>query len=258
LSDSLQIALVILSYIADVAIILYAAYWAFAIRRATAGRIYRNQALWLGVLSVIVLTSFVPTPATNGAIVIVLINLPVIILALVAFAFVDATVPVARRSDPLLRDILHWGKLRVLGWGALILAEIFGAYGQIATNNTGSSVVIGLLLLLVIGAPPMLIGAKRSMDPILKQSLKWFALSLLTLIGLPLVTLAEVTVNLPAAEFLNYSQIPYNMVTLLFGYAFYRSARSLAPISRLQTDETETGFPSVVRKSSLEQGRAPS
>jgi hypothetical protein len=249
LSDNIQIAVVILTYIADTVMILYAAYWAFAIRRATVGHIYRNQALWLGVLSVIVLTAIVPTPTTNSAIVIVLINLPVIILALVLFSYVDATVPVARRSDPLLRDILHWGRLRPFAWGALILAEIWGAYGQITSNNTGSSVVIGLLLLVVIGVPPMLIGARRSMDPILRKSLKWFGLSLLTLLGLLLVALAEVAVNLPSPELLNYSQIPYNMVALLFGYSLYRSARSLAPINRLQTDETETSSPSIIGKS---------
>jgi hypothetical protein len=248
LSDSLQTAVVILTYFADAAMVLYAAYWAFAIRRATVGHIYRNQALWLGVLSVIVLTATIPTPTTEGAVVIVLINLPVIALALVLFSFVDATVPVARRSDPLLRDILHWGKVRVFAWGALILAEIWGAYGQVTSNNTGSNVVFGLLLLVVIGVPPMLIGARRSMDPILRGSLKWFGLSLLTLLGLLLVTLAEVAANLPSAEPLNYSQIPYNLVALLFGYALYRSARSLAPINRLQADETETSPPLGVGK----------
>ena len=240
MSDNLQTAVVILTYIAAAAMALYAAYWAFDIRRATVGHIYRNQALWLGALSVIVLTAIIPTPTTNGAIVIALINLPVIILALVLFAFVDATVPVARRSDPLLRDVIHWGKSRVLAWGVLILVEILGAYGQITSNNTGSGVVAGLLLLVIIGVPPMLIGARRSMDPNLRESLKWFGLGLLTLLGLLLVTLAEVAVNLPAPEPLNYSQIPYNLVALLFGYALYRSARSLAPLSRIERNPSLT------------------
>jgi hypothetical protein len=241
MSDSIQPVIVFLFYLADAAIFLYAAYWAFAIRRATVGRIYRNQALWLGVLSAIVLTAIVPTPTTSSAIIIVLINLPVIVVAFVLFAFVDATVPVARRSDPLLRGILHWGNVRVLAWTVLVLVEVYGAYGAITSDNTGSTVVFGLLLLVVIGAPPMLIGARRSMDPNLRGSLKWFGLGLLFLLGLLLVTGAEVAIGVPPTSVgpLDYSQIPYNLVVLLFGYALYRSARSLAPMSPLPPVESK-------------------
>jgi len=198
--------------------------------------------LWLGVLSIILFFAvIVPMPVTDNAVVVVATNLPVISLALVLFAFVDATVPVARRSDPRLRDVLHWGRARIIAWGALILLEIAGAYEQVASSNTGSNAVLGLLLLVVIGAPPMLIGARRSMDPNLRGSLKWFALALLSIVGLPLVTFGELEVGLPPTSVgpLVYGQIPYNLVALLFGYLLYRSARSLAPINRLQAVEPE-------------------
>jgi hypothetical protein len=82
-------------------------------------------------------------------------------------------------------------------------------------------------------------GARRSMDPLLRGCLKWFGLSLLTVLGLPLVTFAELAINIPptAVGPLDYGQIPYNLVALLFGYFLYRSARSLAPISRLRVVE---------------------
>jgi hypothetical protein len=238
MSDSLGFALSIITYGADAGIFIYAAYWAFDIRRALVTRIYRSQVLWLGIASIVLLFGVVvPTPTTNNPLVIILSDLPVIVLALVLFAFVDSTVPVARRSDPRLRNILHWGKVRFAAWGALILVEIYGAYGQITTSNTGSSDVNGLLLLVIIGAPPMLIGARRSMNPNLRGSLKWFGLGLLVVLGLPLVTVAEVLLGVPStAGPLTYAQVPYNLVVMLFGYAFYRSVRSLAPINRLSLE----------------------
>ena len=238
MSDSLQPAIVLLSYIADAAVFAYAAYWAFSIRRAMVSRIYRNQALWLGVLCVIVLSGVVvPSPTTNDAVVIFLSNLPTIALALVLFAFVDSTVPLARRSDPRLRSILHWEKVRIIAWGLLILAVIVGEYGEFTSSNTSSTEVYPLLLLVVIGAPPMLVGARRSMDPNLRGCLKWFGLALVSLIGVLLVSFAELALNMLSAEPLNYSQIPYNAVVLLFGYFLYRSARSLAPINRITSLE---------------------
>jgi len=239
--------LVTASYAAAAAIFAYAAYWAFDIRRALVSRIYRSQVLWLGVVSLVLLAAFIPTPTTNSVGTIILSNIPVIALALVLFAFVDSTVPVARRSDPLLRNILQWSRVRYIAWGALILVEILGAYGEIASNNTGSTVVLGLLLLAVIGAPPMLIGARRSSSPNLRGTLKWFGLGLLATLGLPLVTIAEVLAGVPSTVGpLSYAQIPYNGVAMLFGYAVYRSVRSLAPINRVQAIEAEKIPPPTV------------
>ena len=229
------------------ALLVYAAYWAFNVRRALVGHIYRSQALWLGVLSLIVLSAiYSPSLVTNDVAVVVLDNLPVLVLALVLFAFVDSTVPVARRSDPLLRDTLRWGKVRVIAWSVLVLVEILGAYEQFINSNTGSNDVLGLLLLVVIGAPPMLVGARRSMDPNLRGCLKWFGVGLLSIVGLLLVTFAEVAVNISPTSIgpLDYGQIPYNLVVLLFGYCLYRSARSLAPINRLPP--LESAVPSEV------------
>jgi hypothetical protein len=250
MSNSLEPALVIASYAAAAAIFAYAAYWAFDIRRALVGRIYRSQVLWLGVVSIVLFAAVVPTPTTNSVTTIILSNLPVIALALVLFAFVDSTVPVARRSDPLLRNILHWGRFRFAAWTALVVVEIYGAYGEITSSNTGSSVVLGLLLLTVIGAPPMLIGARRSTSPNLRGTLKWFGLGLLATLGLPLVTIAEVLVGVPSTVGpLAYAQIPYNAVAMLFGYAMYRSVRSLAPINRLQSNESAAISAADVRMS---------
>jgi hypothetical protein len=247
MSDSLAPVLVTAVGIAAAAFFIYAAYWAFAFRRALVGHVYRNQALWLGVLSIILATVFiVPSLSTGGPVIIALSNLPVVALILGFFAFVDSTVPIARRSDPRLRDILHWEKVRFVAWGLLILVEVAGLYFAV-TNTPGTQgfdAGFGGLLLFLFGAPPMLVGGRRSMDPTLRGSLKWFGLALVCFIGILLVGILESAVNIATSP---YSSIPYDAVAVLAGLALYRSARSLAPINRLQVVEPETtGVPSVV------------
>jgi hypothetical protein len=239
LSDSLGPALATLADIAVAVAIFYAAYWAFAIRRALVGRNYRNQALWLGVLNILfILVVITPTPAGNGLAADVLNNGPTVALTLGFFALVDSTVPIARRSDPLLRNIVHWEKVRVVAWAVLVLVEILTAYAEIESNNTSSATVAGLVVVALIGAPPMLIGARRSMDPNLRGSLKWFGLSLLFFLGIILVGVVETRLGLSTYYTTSsYGEIPYAAVLILVAYALYRSIRSLEPINRLPAPE---------------------
>lgn len=252
MSDNLAPVLVTAVDIVAAAFFIYAAYWAFAFRQALVGHVYRNQALWLGVLSIILATVFiVPSQSTGGPVIIALSEVPVVALILGFFAFVDSTVPIARRSDPRLRGILHWEIVRFPAWGLLILTEILGVYFAV-TNTPGTNgfdAGFGGLLLFLFGAPPMLLGASRSMDPYLRGSLKWFGLALLCFIGVLLVAALESAVNIATSP---YSSIPYYAVALLAGLALYRSAHSLAPVNRLQVGEPETtGVPGVVQSSPL-------
>jgi hypothetical protein len=231
MSDSLGPALSILSDIAVVAAIIYAAYWAFAIRHALVGHIYRNRALWLGVLGILfVIVVLAPTPTGNDVVSDFLNNAPTVSLTVGFLGFVDSTVPIARRSDPLLRNILQWKKIRVVAWAVLTLVLMLSVYHEILSNNTSSSNVLGLFVVALIGAPPMLIGARRSKDLILRKSLKWFALALLFFLGILLLGIVESILNLSTSS---YAEIPYAAVLILVAYALYRSARSLAPINRL-------------------------
>jgi hypothetical protein len=241
MSGSLGPALVSLVGIAAAAVFIYAAFWAFSIRRALVGRIYRNHALWLGVLSIILLSIFLTSlvPTTDRLLSIALTDAPAIAVVLGFFAFVDSTVPIARRSDPLLRSILNWGKVRFVGWSLIILVEILGVYFDITNTagTTGFGAGFGGLLLFLIGAPPMLIGARRSKDPNLRGSLKWFGLALLFFIGILLVGIVESALNLSTYD---TSAIPYASILVLVGYALYKSARSLAPMNRLSAVESVT------------------
>src|SRR6266567_5586701 len=94
-----------------------AAYWAFIIRKALVTGLYRKQALWAGTMGLylVSLSTFLTIALSFN-----LTTLSVNILGgllissgfIVLFAWLDPTVRVARRSDPLLRDTLRWSRLR--------------------------------------------------------------------------------------------------------------------------------------------------
>src|SRR5690349_14769390 len=92
-----------------VALFLYSAYWAFSIRSVLSIRLYRRQAFWLGAMGVyfVSLSAFLSVALTlelNA------LSVNVLGAAIISFGFVliffwiDSTVLVARRSDPLFRD----------------------------------------------------------------------------------------------------------------------------------------------------------
>jgi hypothetical protein len=241
MSDSLGFALAILfAEIVPAAIGIYAAYWAFAIRRALAGRIYRNHALWLGVVCILgALSDFLTY--SNNAIILVIITVFYIVFFAVIFAFVDSTVRVARRSDPLLRSILHWETLRIVVWCVIGVFAVVSVYSIV---NPSFVVVASFLISIpfIAGAPALLIGARRSRDPVLRESLKWLGVTVLFGIGLSVVSVIEGGVlgisTFDAAY--SYPALPGGAFLIMIGYSLYRCARSLAPTNRLPRVESET------------------
>jgi len=265
LSDTLGPALAALSYITEAPIFLYGAYWAFAIRRALVGRIYRSQALWLGALFItgLIVSWGILLPSSGNP----FINAFVTFLAygpwpiLVAFAFLDSTIPVLRRSDPLLRNILHWKELRIVIGSVLAFTTIFTIYASIflptclSAANTPACISSALTssgplgdflgfwggyywvdssLVLALGAAALLVGARRSTDTVLRRSVKWLGVGLLCVPVLVSVSVIEGIMGISTYEmFYSYGIIPWNGVAILLGYALSRSARSLAPLNRL-------------------------
>ena len=272
--DSLGPALAALSYIAVAAIGLRATYWAFAIRRRLMGRIYRDHALWLGVVALMIaIPESIPLPSNNPF----LNSLSVFYTyfpweAIIAFAFIDSTIPLMRRSDPLLRGILHWKKLRLGLWILFAITTVLGLYvtGQSPTcwlvddalacasyggsNSSwlqaaiwtlgyfpGGYFMLAAVLPLMVGAVALLIGARRSRDMVLRDSVKWLGVGLLALcLGLVLVGGVDSMLNLSNYyTTYSYGAVPWEAAFFILGYALYRSARSLAPLNRLPTIESE-------------------
>ena len=263
--DSLGPALAALSYVAVGAVFIYGAYWAFAIRRVLVGRIYRRQALWLGVLFIaaLVASDGVLLPLSGNSFVTAVVSFlaygpwPI----LVVFAFLDSTMPVLRRSDPLLRNVLHWKILRIGILFVLAFSTIFAVYASIylstclPTANTPACIssamsnsgwLAGVLgfwggyywvdasVALALGVTALLIGARRSSDAVLRRSLKWLGVGLLCVPCLVLVSVVEGMMGVPYPDMIySYGIVPWNIVAILLGYALYRSARSLALLNRL-------------------------
>ncbi len=238
MADSLGFALaIVFAEIVPAAILLYGAYWAFAIRRALASPIYRNHALWLGgvgvLIAIAVFLTYSDDPTVSAA-----MNIFYSVLFAVIFAFIDSTVRVARRSDPLLRSILQWEKLRIVIWIDIVLLAFVNIY-SIFNLSFGTGVAANILgnffiaLPFLAGGPAMLIGARRSRDAQLRVSMKWLGMTLVLAIGPALVNVIEGSF-LGISQFdlyYSYLALPAGAIWIVMAYFFYKSARSLASVN---------------------------
>jgi len=234
--------------LATLAISVYAAYWAFSIRRAMAIGVYRRQALGIGLVSLVFPLGFYL--GTEG---ILPINLgeAFFLEGYASFAtllyWIDASALAARRTDPLLRDTLHWTKVRIWIWAlnlgvifAYLLVVLYANAAGIASNNvvpTWALATVAVTIFLTIfidGAfPPILgailltIAARRSGDMALRANLRWFGLFGLFAFVATIASIFSYPEHHSGIGLLTYAGL------LVGGYFLYRSARSLAPLNRL-------------------------
>jgi hypothetical protein len=228
------------------AIFLYAIYWGLVVRRGMAVRLYRNQALGvslvsLGLLSIIVFLGVSGTTKLSGAIYFVLLD-PWILLT---FFWIDSSMRASQDLDPLSRDSLHWRKVRYPLWalnfvgvGVLVgFLIVTGNYGFLDNPSTG--VVSGFIMWLSVapyivtassGAVALPVGALRSRDRNFRRQLQWFALSLLAILGFSLLGSFFFLIGSPI-------QIGFYFVSYqTTAFCLYRSARSLVPLNKIQSD----------------------
>ena len=225
----------------------YAAFWALNIRRALAVRLYRNQALGIALVAVSLASAVfigLEIPAPDGLFVV-----PIFSAFLVMFYWIDTSILAARRSDPLLRDTLHWSQLRILVWalniGPIIIFSVVFLYFFLL-NVTPQSVLdpsfalIGsiivytpLLATSISGAIFLPISAHRSKNMSLSKHLKWFGIFMVVL-ALGFTIVAPLIANDPLL-----STVGFSVAVFIGGYCLYRSARSLAPLNRLSTADIQ-------------------
>jgi len=223
----------------------YAAYWAFGIRRALALRVYRNQALGIGLVAVIVVVLFLffsLTVAYDFQLFLARTLTPfiavwqgsIVALQIVIFYWIDASLLAARRSDPLLRDTFRWSHLRILFWALLfgMIAVNIPFYFAFASGFGFVSQLIGLgpvSVILISGAVILPVAALRSKDAFLRRNLAWFAVFVAVLFGSVLFGgfFSDLFQKVSEAFF---SSLPG-------AYFLYRSIRALAPINRIDQGE---------------------
>ncbi len=230
--------------ILPVPIISYATYWAFSIRRALASRIYRNQALGVGLvgvsLTVLFLTGSIPTSFGTTTLTFPELFLLVDFSAVVTFYWVDTSMSATRRADPLLRNSFNWRKLRLAFWGVMVAAVSAQSIVSLQLYLIGANFAGGAdlgnplfvavfafsstaVLIPAISALAFLVpAARRTRDTTLRSHLKWFGLAAFIIF------------------FFFYNSPPLVSIPLdvVGGYLLYRSARSLAPLNRISMEET--------------------
>jgi hypothetical protein len=245
--DSLALLPPITQIIA-IGLFLYTAYWAFTIRRVIAPPLLRKQALWVGIVGAYFAGTFSYSGLfgvynTTNALVNFLGSFLFFLGFIMIFAWVDATVRVARKSDPRLRDTLHWKRLRAFIWAGLIVVPItvFGlAVPLLATNQSpgGLELLPALLTIVAImlsSGPALLLSGSRSKDATLRKHLKWFGLFVFLLFAAVITGFSLYLVRaqvIPIAGFV-VGYAPF----VAAAYCLYRSARSLVPIGHLPVSD---------------------
>ena len=244
----------------------YAAFWALNIRRKLNVRLYRHQALGIGLvaISLAYFTFFLDGAGSPSLLPAAASQFPwdEIFVTFLACPFTllywtDSSLLAARDADPLQRDVLGWGRIRNTLLGAvgisLLAGGVYTTYQIVfltqATIQAGSSVYlvglpsilnfiavfVPLLVPFAVGPIFLPMAARRTKDLTLRQHLKWFGLGavflVLGLLGDPLEALtggSGGTVN-------SFVEPIYFLVFLATSaYCLYRSARAVIPIYSLK------------------------
>jgi len=248
MSDDLELVLVIcLGEVLPAIVFIYATYWALEIRRALISRMYRRQALWLGVLAALVAVNVFVTYSTSPAITDAINVFDALVFA-AAFGYIDSVIPVLRRSDPLVRGIVRWGTLRYFLWFVWVLLAasyvLPGLFPSLVSQTAGY-VLENAFATVLFGASAiaLVVGVRRSGDMILRSCLKWLgAILLLTLLEF-VYDFAELALfpNMTYFQyFYSYAYLPIGALYVGMGYSFYRSAKALAPVGKIQDLSRET------------------
>lgn len=215
------------------AILLYTIYWALDIRRVFAVDLYRSQALGMGLasLAVAITQSGVTVFSYLGGALSSVLQIAFPYFAVMAvFYWTDASMRTGRRTDPLLRDTLHWRKLRLILIPVLVI--LFALGFVFSSNPTFSYLfpvpVIVSLLTSAIVLPVM--GSRSRYEPFRKQ-LRWFGFFALSIVVVT-VGIGGILIGSP----LLLSLLVEDLGVVIGGYCLFRSARSLAPLNRLTGD----------------------
>lgn len=227
------------------------AYWAFIVRRALAAPLYRRQALSVGIVGAYFAVLWLSSPFTNP-----LLGSagPVSVFAagtfflgiIVIFAWIDGSMRVVRRADPLRRDTLRWSKLRIVLWVAIGADVVAFAGNDVRYALTGVppgisdnfGFLASFLAILILGAPALFVSALRSKDGTLRKNLGWFGLFVATVLGFAEIGYLGYVLGILSTS-PSGSQPPVlilaaiSFLPVLGGYALYRSARSLVPMNRM-------------------------
>jgi hypothetical protein len=232
----------------------YVSYWAFNIRSRLAVNAYRFQALGVALIALIFILDGLGNaflPSYQGGSDASFDYIQALLYGTMLY-WIDASVRVQRRLDPLRRDVLRWRGVRIGLWGYYffvlfvdILLTLYDTFvlGQNPDTPSGFSGPTGLSIILMVaatGAIYLPTIAKRSKDTLLRQHVKWFGFFMIaTLFFYIVIALFFILffsgIN-PSFLFLPNGAFTFPIITFFGGYFLYRSARSLVPLNRLSLE----------------------
>jgi hypothetical protein len=220
--------------------------------------LYRRQALWTASISILficvlsidfVFEFFLPYNSVVDLIVSVMGGGTIFTM----FGWVDTSTLVARRSDPLLRNTIRWTVLRRFVWVVLlasyavaiaIAVESVAAGGSLSSRASlpeAATLSLVLLVPFTLGAVLLPLDTLRSGDNVLRRHLRWLSVLVLAIFGVTslyggvlisgqgigYLAMSQVVLNQPAANLAFYA------LALVFAYAMFHAASSLAPINKI-------------------------
>jgi uncharacterized membrane protein YhaH (DUF805 family) len=171
----------------------------------------------------------------------------VVIFFVLIFEWADSNIRVGRRSDPLLRNTFHWSIVGKIFWTILLslLAITFIAnfvsalepQNNLASNLSGLSYFLFVLLPFCTAVPALFLSAKRSGDKTFRKSAEWFGFALLFLVlAVGVVSLIWGNSNIPLNSFSVLLLLPLTGMS----YSLYKCSRSLVPLNRISLDIPKT------------------
>jgi hypothetical protein len=214
---------------------------------------YRKQAAGLFLVSILyALNAILPNTATFDVLdpynLLVTLSFPLAFLMI--FYWVDSSVRAARLTDPLLRDTVHWSRLRFLIWAINIPATLsafsYATYLQFSAGGLPPSPPLLLLATYLApdyvsvgsGAVVLLLVVRRTADKTLRRHLEWFGAYLLFIL-----VFAGLIGNGLSAYSVEWSSLVGGASNAAGSYFLYRSAKSLIPIYEFSERETRQAPP---------------
>jgi hypothetical protein len=218
---------------------IFAAYWAFDIRKALSTNLFRNQALGMGLVAigwllVNAVYTFGGTATAYSFAALAEVVAPLTATALTLY-WVDSSIFAAQRTDPLQRNTMRWREARWVLWltfGLLIALTIMVEYAP--PLSAWQPVWLGTLWFPSFLIPVVILAAvfarsvMRSKDRTLRRHLKWFGLSLAGFLA-TILAAGTIITNLGGIT----SDATFSSGFTVFAYCIYRSAKSLAPLERM-------------------------
>jgi hypothetical protein len=218
------------------------AYWAYIIRHSLAVGIYRNQALGITVLGILLGIGILASSTIRGSdpTSLFLGDLFAALPYGFTFYWVDASMLAVRRADPLLRDTFKWTRTRFIFWPLLLTGLFLLLLSPFIPASLLTPLEIDVALALIyfsVGAPfvfgvvllPVL--ARRSGDASLPRHLRWFAFFALMLVLFRVGLVAQLLVYGSNASNSVYLTLGNILLLSVAEFCLYRSARALAPLN---------------------------